>query len=291
MKIAVTGKNGQVVQSLLARADEGFEIIALGRPELDLAMPETIFSALAAVQPDFVISAAAYTAVDKAEDEPDLAYLINANGAEAVSDAAAKLNVPIIHISTDYVFDGSKSSPYLEEDLTNPKNIYGSSKLKGEQLVAAANPKHIIIRTSWVYSPYGINFLKTMLRLAGTHKEISVVSDQWGAPTSAIELATAIKHVVECISRDAAFNSWGIYNFSGAGVTNWADFAREIFKHSSKLRNSSVNVIDIMTSDYHSKACRPKNSKISTDKFENEFKYTIPNWKVSLKEVLNVYDL
>lgn len=273
MRIVVTGKNGQVVQSLLAKADDGFEIIALGRPELDLATPETIYSALAAVQPDLVVSAAAYTAVDIAEDEPDKAFAINAIGAEAVANATRMLNIPIIHISTDYVFDGSNPAPYKETDLPNPQNVYGVSKLEGERLVAEANPRHIILRTSWVYSPYGNNFLKTMLRLAKNQSELKIVSDQFGNPTSALEIASAIFHLLKNNNLNDDFKLWGIYNFTGKETCNWSCFAKLIFEQYSKNNDVNIKVIDILSEDYVTKAKRPLNSALSIDKFINTFNY------------------
>ncbi|WP_292090156.1 NAD(P)-dependent oxidoreductase, partial [Mesorhizobium sp.] len=159
----------------------------VGRPALDLARPETVFAALAEARPDIVVSAAAYTNVDQAEDEKELAFAVNATGAGKVAEAAAGLGVPVIHLSTDYVFDGAKDSAYVETDATAPLGVYGASKLAGEKAVAAANPRHLILRTAWVYSPFGRNFVKTMLRLASDRDEISVVADQWGNPTSALD--------------------------------------------------------------------------------------------------------
>ncbi|RWE00373.1 MAG: NAD-dependent epimerase/dehydratase family protein, partial [Mesorhizobium sp.] len=180
MRLAVTGREGQVAASLIERGGSDVEVVAIGRPVLDLARPDTIFAALEAARPDIVVSAAAYTAVDQAEDEKDLAFAINAAGAGKVAEAAAKLGAPVIQLSTDYVFDGSKDGAYVETDKTAPLGVYGASKLAGEEAVAAANPRHLILRTAWVYSPFGRNFVKTMLRLASDRDEVSVVADQWG---------------------------------------------------------------------------------------------------------------
>ena len=182
MRIVVTGREGQVARSLVERGTmcDGVEVITVARPQLDLTRPETIMVALAAARPDIVVSAAAYTAVDQAEDEPELARAINAVGAGAVAEAAAKLGVPVIHLSTDYVFDGRSERPYTEGDLPAPQSVYGATKLAGEKAVAEANPHHLILRTAWVYSPFGKNFVKTMLRLAAERDEIAVVADQWG---------------------------------------------------------------------------------------------------------------
>ncbi|RWD49471.1 MAG: dTDP-4-dehydrorhamnose reductase, partial [Mesorhizobium sp.] len=192
MRLAVTGREGQVAASLIERGGRDVEVVAIGRPALDLTRPETIFAALEAVRPDIVVAAAAYTAVDQAEDEKDLAFAINAAGAGKVAEAAAKLCVPVVQLSTDYVFDGTKDGAYVETDATAPLGVYGASKLAGEEAVAAANPRHLILRTAWVYSPFGKNFVKTMLRLAADRDEISVVADQWGNPTSALDTADAI---------------------------------------------------------------------------------------------------
>jgi dTDP-4-dehydrorhamnose reductase len=193
-RLLVTGLKGQVARCLLERGalNETFEIIAIGRPDLDLTKPNGIYGAVTAAKPDVIVSAAAYTAVDQAESEPELAHMINAVSAGKLATAAAKLNVPIVHLSTDYVFDGTKDSPYLEIDPVAPLGVYGRSKLLGEEAVAAATPNHAIVRTAWVYSPYGQNFLKTMLRLAESRDVVSVVSDQYGNPTAAHDIADGI---------------------------------------------------------------------------------------------------
>lgn len=281
MKIAVTGKNGQVVRSLLALADDKTEIIALGRPELDLASPTTIDAILSAINPDVIVSAAAYTAVDKAEDEPELAYAVNATGAGAVAETAAKLGIPIIHISTDYVFDGIKSEPYTELDKPNPQSVYGKSKLAGERLVAAANNRHIILRTAWVYSPYGNDFLKTMLRLGSERSEISVVADQHGNPTSAINIATTIMTICRKIT-EAGFNDWGIYHLVDDSETTWFNWAEYIFS----CAKMSVIVNPISGIDYPSKAQRPNNSRLSTEKLKSTFSCNLPNWHTSTQLVI-----
>jgi dTDP-4-dehydrorhamnose reductase len=194
MRVVVTGQQGQVAQSLVELAGAvDCKIVALGRPTLDLAAtPESIHDALAAAAPDVIVSAAAYTFVDKAESEPDAAFAVNANGAEAVARAANLLGVPLVHLSTDYVYDGTKREPYVEQDKTGPRTVYGASKLAGEQRVLAAHPDSVVLRTAWVFSPFGTNFVRTMLRLAADRDEISVVADQLGSPTSAQDLAGAI---------------------------------------------------------------------------------------------------
>lgn len=283
MRIAVTGREGQVAASLLevAQGREGVGIVAVGRPALDLARPDTVFEALAAAGPDVIVSAAAYTAVDQAEDEPELAFAANAAGAGKVAEAAARLGVPVIHLSTDYVFDGTKTGAYDETDATAPLGVYGASKLAGEQAVAAASPRHLILRTAWVYSPFGKNFVKTMLRLAGDRDDISVVADQWGNPTSALDIADAILRAAAILYGDTGFASFGIYHLAGIGETNWSGFARHILDTSQALGGPHARVCDIATSGYPTKAGRPANSRLSSAKFAATFGWTSPEWQSS----------
>lgn len=287
MRLVVTGRDGQVVKSLVERAGAlpGFEVIAVGRPELDLAKPETIAPALAAARPDLVVSAAAYTAVDQAEDEPDLAFAINGAGAGHVASAAASLGAPVIHLSTDYVFDGSGQGAYTEADEPRPRSVYGASKLAGEQAVAQANPRHLILRTAWVYSPFGRNFVKTVLKLAAERDEIAVVADQWGNPTSALNLADGILEASTKL-RDASFASFGVHHLAGSGETNWSDFAGHILRTSRALGGPHARVRGIATADYPTKAQRPVNSRLSTEKFEATFGWTAPDWRKSTEEVV-----
>ncbi|MCH4539749.1 dTDP-4-dehydrorhamnose reductase [Ochrobactrum sp. A-1] len=288
MKLLVTGREGQVVQSLIEKASQrpDLQVIALGRPELDLAKPETVHNAIEAIKPDFVISAAAYTAVDLAEDERELAFSVNATGAQAVAEAAKACKVPAIHLSTDYVFAGNADEPYVESDVTGPRSVYGSSKLEGERLVAQANPRHIILRTAWVYSPFGKNFVKTMLKLAETRDTLSVVSDQWGNPTSALDIADAIIQVADHLAAMSDFSAYGVYHLAGTGDTNWSGFARAIFSESAKLGGSTATVTDIATADYPTKAVRPANSRLSTAKFQKMFNWSAPHWQSSLRDVV-----
>ncbi|MGL4406038.1 MAG: dTDP-4-dehydrorhamnose reductase, partial [Notoacmeibacter sp.] len=220
MRILVTGKQGQVVQALLQRGHEiGVEVQTVGRPEMDMADPAQTFSAvqaaIAAHQPDIIVNAAAYTAVDQAEDEPELAFAINGASAGAVARAAAQASLPVIQISTDYVFDGTKDSPYVETDTTNPQGVYGASKLAGEEAVRAANPQHLIFRTAWVNSPFGKNFVITMLKLAETRDEVRVVADQIGNPTSAFEIVDGILAAARRFEMDPANMQWGTYHLVG----------------------------------------------------------------------------
>ncbi len=287
MRILVTGREGQVAQSLAERAaaHPGVEIVAAGRPELDLAQPDTVRRAILDARPDVVVSAAAYTAVDQAEDEPDAAFAVNAAGAGAVAEAARDCGAPVIHLSTDYVFAGDAAGPYREDDPTGPRSVYGRSKLEGERLVVAGNPRHVVLRTAWVYSPFGKNFVRTMLRLAETRDALSVVADQWGNPTGALDIADAVLHVAARIARPD-FVAWDVYHFAGAGEANWSGFAREIFKESAARGGPSATVTDIATSDYPTKAARPANSRLDTTRFEAVFGLAPPPWRESLKPVV-----
>ncbi|WP_322418460.1 dTDP-4-dehydrorhamnose reductase [Mesorhizobium huakuii] len=288
MRLTVTGRDGQVAASLLevGHAHADVEVVAIGRPQLDLARPETVIDAIAATKPDVVVSAAAYTAVDQAEDEPDLAFAVNAAGAGKVAEAGARLGVPVIHLSTDYVFDGSAPGAYVETDVTAPLGVYGASKLAGEQAVAAAGPRHLILRTAWVYSPFGRNFVKTMLRLAADRDEISVVADQWGNPTCALDIADAILHAAAMLHGDKSFGAFGTYHLAGTGETNWSGFARHILDTSQALDGPWARVRDIATMDYPTKARRPANSRLSTAKFASVFGWTAPDWRQSTEAVV-----
>lgn len=288
MRLVVTGRDGQVAASLLEAglARPGVEVMAIGRPELDLARPETVVDAIAATKPDIVVSAAAYTAVDQAEDEPDLAFAVNAAGAGKVAEATARLGVPVIHLSTDYVFDGSAPGAYVETDATAPLGVYGASKLAGEHAVAAAGPRHLILRTAWVYSPFGRNFVKTMLRLAAGRDEISVVADQWGNPTSALDIADAILHAATMLHGDRSFGALGTYHLAGTGETNWSGFARHILDTSRAFGGPWADVRDIATKDYPTKARRPANSRLSSAKFAAAFGWSAPEWQKSATQVV-----
>lgn len=285
MRIAVTGTRGQVALALMERARglTDVEVVALGRPDFDLARPETIWPALASARPQLVVSAAAYTAVDRAEDEPELAYRINGVGAGAVAEAAARLGVPIIHLSTDYVFDGKKQGAYAETDAPAPLNVYGASKLAGEMAVASATNRHLILRTSWVCSPFGTNFVKTMLRLASGRDEIAVVADQRGNPSSALDIADAILRVAAAMGEGAAY---GTYHLAGTGTTSWADFARHVFSASRALGGAWAEVRDITTAEFAAPVPRPQNTQLSCTKFGSTFGWTMPHWRPSVDETV-----
>ena len=286
MRLLVTGTSGQVAQSLLeCGLAAGIDVIAIRRPHLDLAVPASIRHSITDIRPDVVVSAAAYTAVDKAESEPDLALRVNGDGAGCVAEVCNRLAIPLVHLSTDYVFDGSSGSPYRETDATGPVSAYGRSKLAGEQAVAAACARHVILRTAWIYSPFGANFVKTMLRLASSGKtEIGVVDDQVGCPTYAPHLAQAILRISAAItSADIASAGptapWGLYHAAGSGETSWCGFAREIFRVSNDHGGPSATVKAIGTVDYPTPAKRPANSRLECGKLERAFDLRLPDWR------------
>ncbi|CVI62506.1 MULTISPECIES: dTDP-4-dehydrorhamnose reductase [Agrobacterium] len=286
MRLAVTGKNGQVVSALLALASAELEIVALGRPELDLAQPETVLKALREVKPDAVVSAAAYTAVDKAESEQDVAFAVNRDGAMAVAQAARDLGIPLIHLSTDYVFDGNKDTAYVESDPTGPTSVYGRSKLEGERAVSEATDNYVVLRTAWVYSEYGNNFVKTMLRLSENRDEINVVADQFGCPTSANDIAAAVVTIARKLVEDASAPLRGVFHLSGTGETNWANFAKQIFAFSAKNGGKSIVVNDITTAQYPTPARRPANSRLDCSKLEEVYGIKLPSWQTSTRAVV-----
>ena len=290
MRIVVTGGPfGQVLESLSeVGTSAGHEIVPLGPPGLDLAgEPGAILDALRAARPEAIVSAAAYTAVDKAESERDLAYAINARGPEAVALAAKELEVPLVHISTDYVFDGSKTEPYTEEDETGPTSVYGASKLAGEQAVRRIHDDAVILRTAWVYSPFSANFVKTMLRLAEDRDELGVVADQRGNPTSALDIARTVITVIENLkaSKDPALR--GLFHMTASGEASWAEFAEAIFAASAAAGGPSARVRSITTQDYPTPAKRPANSRLNSSKLAHIHGVSLPDWRNSTKIVVD----
>lgn len=287
MRIAVTGRQGQVARSLAEIGGKaGVEIVLVGRPDLDLLDPGSILPALEAVRPDVIVSAAAYTAVDKAESEKEQAFAINAAGAGAVAKAAARLGVPVIHLSTDYVFDGSGTRPYREDDPTGPISVYGASKLVGEGLVAAATPDHVILRTAWVYSAHGANFVRTMLRLGETRAEVGVVADQFGCPTSAHDIADALMAVARRVTGDPLPDLRGTFHLTGSGEASWSDFAEHIFATAVRHGRAPVGVRRIVTADYPTPAKRPANSRLSGGRMSEVFGIRLPDWRASTQTVV-----
>jgi dTDP-4-dehydrorhamnose reductase len=283
MKILVSGRNGQLARCLMERAAsrDDIELVTMGRPELDLLRRETLLPALEKVQPDLVVSAAASTAVDKAESEPGLVFATNCDGAGALASAAARMGVGVVHISSDYVFAGDKGKPYDEGDPALPLGEYGRSKYAGELAVKAANPKHVILRTAWAHSPYGSNFIRTMLKLAGSRDTIDVVADRFGSPTSMLDVADAILHLAGRLDDD----HWGLYHLTCRGSTSWAGLARHVFAASRAVGGPWAEVRDISGDDYKAAAPRPVASVLNSNLFERRFSWAMPSWQESATEV------
>ena len=287
-RMVVTGREGQVVRSLLERGmSKGmFDVVALGRPELDLCHPEGIDAVLRQAQPDVIVSAAAYTAVDRAETDEAAAHTINAVAPGRIAATAAQLGVPVIHLSTDYVFDGEKPEPYLETDPVGPTSVYGRTKLAGERAVAEATSNHVILRTAWVYSPFGRNFLKTMLQLAERRDRIDVVDDQVGNPTSALDIADGVLAVAQNLLNSDAAHLRGIFHMTGAGSASWADFATEIFAASARCGRPAPVVGRIHSSAYPTPACRPANSQLDCRKLEQSHGVRLGAWSRAVAETV-----
>ncbi|MES2902604.1 MAG: dTDP-4-dehydrorhamnose reductase [Pseudomonadota bacterium] len=280
MKILVTGRHGQLARSL---AELGGEAVTLaGRPELDLAIPGSARVAILAARPTLVINAAAFTAVDLAETEEEAAHRINVDAAEEVAAAAAELGAPVIHISTDYVFDGRASAPYAETDATNPLGVYGRTKLAGEEAVRAANPRHLILRTSWLFSPFGKNFVSTMLALGRQRDRLSVVADQHGNPTSALDLADAILLVARRWAEGDRTGLGQTYHLAGSGIASWFDLAVAVQQEAA----TGTPVSPITTADWPTPAARPAYSALDSGKFARDFGHVLPDWRVSLAPII-----
>jgi len=285
MKIAVTGLHGQVVSALLERSKvNGVEVISVGRPVLDLAKTGTVLPAIAPLRPDAIVNAAAYTAVDQAEDETELACQINAIAPGEVAAAAHDLRVPIVHLSTNYVFNGEKNQPYVETDPIDPLNIYGSTKAAGERSVADNAPWHAILRTSWVYSPIGKNFVRTILRLAKDRDSIDIVSDQRGAPTSAVDVADGIFTVVKnLIERPSDERLRGVFHMTARGGASWSEFGEAILAASREVGGPFATVRPIASRDYPQAAKRPADSRLDCSKIAKVYGVRLPPWRSSLK--------
>jgi dTDP-4-dehydrorhamnose reductase len=289
MKILVAGAQGQLARALVEEAEArgGLTVTALGRPQLDLTDAATIARAMSDTRPDLVVNAAAYTAVDKAESDNAAAFAINRDGAGALAAAAKAAGCPIIHVSTDYVFDGTKAEPYVETDPTNPTGVYARSKLEGEAAVASANPEHLILRTAWVFAAYGNNFLRTMLRLARERPQLRVVADQRGNPTFAPHLADAILAIAAQLGPGGSARRWGIYHASASGETTWAGFATAIVAAGARLGLPQVPVTPITTAEYPTPARRPANSRLDCGKLERAFGVRLPPWQQGMEACID----
>ncbi|MFN4075582.1 MAG: dTDP-4-dehydrorhamnose reductase [Cloacibacterium sp.] len=280
-KILVTGANGQLGQCLqkISSQFEEFEFIFTDSETLDITNKEEVNDFFWQNAPDFCINAAAYTAVDLAETEVEKAFLVNADGAENLAEACAENNAQFIHVSTDYVFDGENNLAYTEEDFTNPLGVYGASKLAGDELALEVNPCSVILRTSWVYSEFGKNFVKTMLNLFATKEELNIVADQFGQPTNANDLAEAIMKIIKSEKITP-----GIFNFSNLGRISWFDFAEKI----AELSDAKIKLNAIETSQYPTPAKRPKNSVLDLDKISKTYAIQLKSWEESLEDCVQI---
>jgi dTDP-4-dehydrorhamnose reductase len=279
MRILITGKNGQVGTELSRLYQPHEDVVFTGRDQCDLSSEHSIRDLVRRLKPSVIINAGAYTAVDQAEKEPDLCFAINAAAPRVLAEEASRQDALLIHYSTDYVFDGTKPGPYLENDPIHPVSVYGESKAAGEAAIAEVGCRHLILRTSWVYSGHGKNFLRTMLRLGSERSELGVVDDQIGAPTSAAAIATATAKLTA-----AASGASGIYHMTAAGSTSWCGFARAIFD--AGILPTAPSVKPIPSSDYPTPARRPANSVLANDKFAHTFGFRLPPWPQQLDEVL-----
>jgi dTDP-4-dehydrorhamnose reductase len=288
MRVAVIGKRGQLARCLAETAPAGVELVCFGRDEFDLADPSADRSTLASHRPELVINAAAFTAVDAAETDRDAAFALNAHGPARLAEFCSQREIGLIHISTDYVFDGNQTRPYAETDSTAPLNVYGESKRRGEIAVAEVLARHIIIRTSWLYSAFGSNFVKTMLRLAGQRDSLRIVSDQIGRPTSATQLANVIWDIAgQLRAHWGTPPLWGTYHYADSAEMSWVDFAAAIFAMPEAELRRAPQIERIASSDYPTPAKRPPYSVLDTTKIESTFGTRPAFWGESLRAVLS----
>jgi dTDP-4-dehydrorhamnose reductase len=285
LRILISGQHGQVSQALQQHLQSMGELIVLGRDQLDLSQPESIRPVVRDIKPDLIINAAAYTAVDQAESEPDLAFAINATSPGVFAEEAAALGVPLIHYSTDYVFDGSKAGAWIEADTPNPLGVYGNSKLAGERAIAAAGGQHLILRTSWVYSLTGRNFLLTMQRLLQEREKLSIVADQIGAPTWAGTIAASTGALIERW-RDGAPGAWGVYHLTASGETSWFGFAEAIGQQLINSGKPCAALEPIASSAYPTPAARPLNSRLDCSLLQRQWGVSQADWHDALLECL-----
>ena len=292
MRLLLLGGSGQVGGEFRALdRPKDVVVVAPGLDELDLTKPGAIANAIAAGTWHAVVNAAAYTNVDRAESERDLAFAINAHAAATLASETARHGIPLIHISTDYVFDGRKGAPYVETDATAPLNVYGQSKLAGELAVAAANPRHVILRTSWVYCPHGHNFVKTILRLAGAHERLTIVDDQRGCPTAASDVARACRDIALLCAREPArapvYGPYGLYHFCGKGETTWCGFAKAIVEMASPYISRVPEIVPIATAQYPTPAIRPRDTRLDCSAIARSFAISPRPWREGLAETLH----
>jgi dTDP-4-dehydrorhamnose reductase len=282
-RIAVAGNSGQVARALaLAATTRKIELLSRGRPDLDMGSVDSVGRFFRDARPAIVVNAAAYTAVDKAESEPDAAFRANAQGPALLATLCNHFQVPLIHISTDYVFDGAKRTPYVESDAIGPLGVYGASKAAGEAAVRAAATRHVIVRTAWVLSPDGTNFMKTMLRLGAEREAVRVVADQHGAPTSADDLAAAILDIAAQLAAQPARDVWGTFHLTNAGETTWHGVAAEVFRLAAARGLKTPRLEAITTADYPTPARRPGYSVLDNGRIARTFGIRLPPWQESL---------
>ncbi|NWL79291.1 dTDP-4-dehydrorhamnose reductase [Pseudomonas taiwanensis] len=284
MKILITGNSGQVARELQLALAGKAAVVSLGRDRLDLAHPEQIRQQVRALAPDLLINAAAYTAVDQAETDADAAVAINATAPGVLAEEAAALGIPLFHYSTDYVFDGAKHGRYVEDDPTQPLGVYGTSKLAGEQAIQAVGGQYLILRTSWVYSLHGRNFLLTMQRLLQEREELRVVDDQVGAPTWAGSIAQATAQLID--QWQAGNRHWGVYHLTNRGETSWFGFASAIADQLKAAGKPCARLVPIPSSEYPTPARRPLNSRLDGRKLANDWQVSLPDWRTALAECL-----
>lgn len=284
----ITGSHGQVGSCLTVQAQQnGWDILSIDRDELDITDAQAVDSLVKEFKPDVIINAAAHTAVDKAETEIEASYVINRDGPQYLAEAAAAVGAAILHISTDYVFAGDKDGVYSEVDSVAPQGVYGASKLAGEEVVITANPKHIILRTAWVFGEQGNNFVKTMLRLGLQRDQLGIVADQFGGPTYAGDIAAALLVIAEKVVTEPKSVNWGVYHFAGEPHVSWYQFAQAIFDHavSHQLMSKAPQLKTLTTADYPTPAKRPANSRLNCLKIFNEFGILPSNWKKALGNI------
>ena len=286
MKVLVTGADGQVGTEMVRLGDEGFQVVGFARRDLDVTDRDTVARRLDECEPDLLVNCAAYTAVDRAEDEPDLAYRVNADAVGWLGEACDARGVGVIHFSTDYVFDGTKDGAYVEDDIPNPLNVYGASKLKGENSLRAATDRHLILRVSWVFGRTGRSFVDTILRLARERDELTVVDDQVGAPSPADAIAAAVRAIAE--HPGGLEDAWDTCHFSTAPAVSWCGFAREIVETAMNagVLATRPHVRGIATAEWPSKAPRPLNSRLCAAKLRAFLGVAPPVWRASLEQYL-----
>lgn len=285
--ILVFGARGQLGKEISAQAaEQNIDVAAASRADADILDPASVSNLIERSGPRLIVNCAAYTAVDQAEREPELAAAVNITGAAVVAREAANAKIPIIHLSTDYVFDGEKRGAYVESDAIAPLNVYGRTKAEGEEKVRTAAPCHVILRTAWVYGRFGHNFVKSILRLSRERLELRIVGDQRGCPTSTQDLAAAIFSIDKRLGENG-FASWGTFHFAGTGVTSWYGFARQIIATQAEGRGHLPRIFEIVSADYPTPARRPMNSELNSDRFFEVFGYRAAPWRERVAETVS----